>query len=52
MRNKLLEMSFAVSALVAVIGAAAVDSNPVIGMIMFLAGVAYCSIFAAQNGGI
>ena len=52
MRNKLLEASFAISAMVAIIGAAAVDSNPVKGMIMFMAGCAYCFIFAAQNGGI
>ena len=52
MREKLLETSFAVSALVAIIGAAAVDANPVKGLIMFAAGCAYCFVFAAQNGGI
>lgn len=52
MRNKLLELSFVVSALIAVIGAAAVDANPVKGLAMFVAGVAYCATFAYQNGGI
>lgn len=52
MREKLLELSFVVSAFVAIIGAAAVDANPVKGMVMFLCGVLYCFIFAVQNGGI
>lgn len=52
MRNKLLELSFAVSALVAVIGAAAVDADPVKGLVMFVCGAAYCVLFAYQNGGI
>ena len=52
MREKILETSFVVSALVAVIGAAAVDANPVAGLIMFVAGVLYCTAFAYQNGGI
>lgn len=52
MREKLLEASFAVSALVAIIGAAAVDANPVAGMIMFMVGALYCAAFAYQNGGM
>lgn len=52
MREKLLNASFVVSAFVAMIGAAAVDANPVKGMVMFLAGCAYCFAFAYQNGGI
>ena len=52
MREKLLETSFAVSALVAVIGAAAVDASPVAGVIMFVVGALYCALFAYQNGGI
>lgn len=52
MREKLLNASFVLSAFVAMIGAAAVDANPVKGMVMFLAGCAYCFVFAVQNGGI
>ena len=52
MRNKLLEASFMVSAFVAIIGAAAVDASPVKGLVMFAVGVAYCAVFAWQNGGI
>ena len=52
MREKLLEMSFSVAALTAIIGAASVDANPVKGLIMFVVGVAYCAAFAYQNGGI
>lgn len=52
MRNRLLEMSFIGSALLAVIGAAAVDADPLKGLVMFAAGVGYCALFAYQNGGI
>lgn len=52
MRERILETSFIVSALVAIIGAASVDANPVKGLVMFVVGVAYCFAFAVQNGGI
>ena len=52
MRNRLLEMSFIGSALLAVIGAAAVDADPLKGLVMFVIGVGYCSLIAYQNGGI
>ena len=52
MRERILKASFAVSAFVTLLGASAVDTNPVAGMVMFLAGGLYCFIFAYQNGGI
>lgn len=52
MRERILSASFCIAAMIAIIGAAAVDETPVAGLVMFAIGVAYCAVFAYQNGGV
>lgn len=51
-REGLIKGSFAASVILAMIGIAAVDSNPVQGLFLFITAGAWALLVAAQNGGL
>ena len=51
-REGMIKGSFAASVILAMIGIAAVDSNPVQGLFLFLTAGAWALLVAAQNGGL
>lgn len=51
-REGMIKGSFAASVILAMIGIAAVDSNPVQGLFLFVVAGAWALLVAAQNGGL
>ena len=51
-REGLIKGSFAASVILAMIGIAAVDSNPLQGLFLFITAGAWALLVAAQNGGL
>lgn len=51
-REGMIKGSFAASVILAMIGIAAVDSNPLQGLFLFITAGAWALLVAAQNGGL